>query len=176
MAEITCFVLDVDGVLTDGRLRYGGCTEPMRSFHVHDGLAMRAFVRIGGRVAIITGKQSLAVEQRAAELGIGPVVQAARDKGAEFDRLLQQLDLSPDQVAVVGDDLPDLPMLRRCGYPLAVADAAEEVRAVARYVTQRRGGRGAVREALEHVLRRDGRWQQIVELFDPQADPAAARK
>ena len=174
MTEIACFVLDVDGVLTDGRLRYGGCTEPMRSFHVHDGLAIRAFVRIGGRVAIITGKQSLAVEQRAGELGIRYVVQGARDKGAEFDRLLERLDLPPERVAVVGDDLPDLPMLRRCGYPLAVADAAEEVRAVARYVTRRGGGCGAVREAFEHVLRNDGRWQQIVELFDPPAEPTAA--
>jgi 3-deoxy-D-manno-octulosonate 8-phosphate phosphatase (KDO 8-P phosphatase) len=172
MAQIRCVVLDVDGVLTDGRLLYGGCTEPLRVFHVHDGLAVEWFRKLGGVVAILSGKTSLAVETRAAELGIPHVIQGSRDKLADLKRLLSKLELEPEQVAMIADDLPDLPALRFCGYQIAVANAVEEIKAAARYVTRHKGGRGAVREALEHLMRLDGRWSRVLEHYGA---PAAAQ-
>lgn len=162
MGVIRCVVFDVDGVLTDGRLFYAGREEPLRAFHVHDGLAIAWFQRFGGVTAILTGKSGAAIESRAAELGIQHVIQGSRDKAADLGRLLQQLNVAPQQTAVVGDDLNDLPAMRVCGYPIAVANAAEEVKAAARYVTKRVGGHGAVREAIEHLLRAAGRWDQVL--------------
>lgn len=161
MAEIRCVVLDVDGVLTDGRLLCGDSAEPLRAFHVHDGLAVEWFQRLGGVVVILSGKTSHAVEQRAAEMGIRHVIQGSTDKLADLKRLLAELGIEPRQVAVVADDLLDLPAMQYCGYPIAVANAVEEVKSAARYVTEKVGGHGAVREAIEHLLRADGRWRQV---------------
>ncbi len=169
MAEIRCIVLDVDGVLTDGRLLYGACDEPLRAFHVHDGLAVEWFQKLGGVVVILSGKTSAAVETRARELGIRHVIQGSTDKLADLERLLAELELEPAQVAMIADDLPDLPALRFCGYPIGVANAAEEVKSVARYATERSGGHGAVREAIEHLLRADGRWTQVLAHYGAQA-------
>jgi 3-deoxy-D-manno-octulosonate 8-phosphate phosphatase (KDO 8-P phosphatase) len=162
MAEIRCFCLDVDGVLTDGRLYVHDDGRAGRMFHTHDGFAIRWFQRLGGVVALLTGKRSPAVAARAAELGIQHVVQGSEDKLADLRGLLARLDLRPEQVAAIGDDLPDLPVLRHCGYPIAVANAVAEVKAAARLVTQRGGGHGAVREAMEHVLRETGRWNEVL--------------
>jgi 3-deoxy-D-manno-octulosonate 8-phosphate phosphatase (KDO 8-P phosphatase) len=163
--RIECLVLDVDGVLTDGRLWYGG-PEPLRAFHIRDGLAIRAFQVVGGTVAILTGKTSKGVADRAAELGIRHVIQGSTDKWTDLLRLLDPLGIDARGVAMIGDDLPDLPVLRGCGYPIAVCDAAPEVRAAARYVTAACGGRGAVREAVEHLCRADGRWARVVATYD----------
>jgi 3-deoxy-D-manno-octulosonate 8-phosphate phosphatase (KDO 8-P phosphatase) len=162
MAEIRCVVFDVDGVLTDGRLYYGERNEPLRAFHVHDGFAIHWLQKLDITPVILTGKSSTAVENRAAELGIPHVIQGSRDKLADLTPLLAKLSVELDQVAMIGDDLPDLPVLQACGYPIAVANAAAEVKAVARYVTEQPGGDGAVREALEHLLRADGRWTEVL--------------
>ena len=120
---------------------------------------------------ILSGKDSPAVTARARELGIEHVIQGSRDKLADFQQLLARLNLTPKQVAMVADDLPDLPVLLNCGFPIAVADAAEEVKAVARLVTRRPGGRGAVREAIEHLLRASGRWEEVQTHYGgPSAD------
>jgi 3-deoxy-D-manno-octulosonate 8-phosphate phosphatase (KDO 8-P phosphatase) len=161
MAEIRCLVLDVDGVLTDGRLLYGG-SEPLRAFHVHDGLAVAWFQKLGGVVAILSGKKSAAIEARAAELGIRHVIQGSSDKLADLKTLLAKLEIPPEHVAMVADDLPDLPALRLCGYPIAVANAVKEVKSAARFVTERAGGHGAVREAIEHLLRAAGNWDRVL--------------
>ena len=165
MADIRCLVLDVDGVLTDGRLLYAGHARPLRAFHVHDGLAVEWFQRLGGVVAILSGKRSAAIKLRATEIGIRHVIQGSRDKLTALERLLSKLGIAPQQVAMIGDDLPDLPALRLCGYPVAVANAVPEVKAVARYVTERNGGDGAVREAVEHLLRVAGRWEEVLEHY-----------
>ena len=177
MAEIRCLVLDVDGVLTDGRLLYGGCTEPLRSFHVHDGLAIMWFQRLGGTVALLTGKTSLAVENRSAELGIRHVVQGSRNKSADLRRLLHKLEILPAETAMLGDDLPDLGAMSTCAYPMAVADAAPPLRRIAKYVTERLGGHGAVREAIEHLMRSAGQWDQVVAHYagEDGAEHAAAQ-
>jgi 3-deoxy-D-manno-octulosonate 8-phosphate phosphatase (KDO 8-P phosphatase) len=161
LSRPSCLVLDVDGVLTDGRLWYGAGPEPLRAFHIQDGLALRWFMRLGGTVVILTGKRSQGVAARAAELGIEHVIQGSDDKLADLRGFLAARDREVGQTAMIGDDLPDLPVLLTCGYPIAVANAAAEVRAAAKYVTKRTGGAGAVREAIEHLLG-DGGWAQVL--------------
>lgn len=172
MNDIRCLCLDVDGVLTDGRIHITEDGHSGRVFHVHDGLAIHWFQRLGGVAAIISGKHSLAVAVRARELGIEHLIQGSRDKLADLKALLSELNLTLDQVAMIGDDLLDLPILCKCGFPIAVANAVDEVKAAARLVTQRAGGHGAVREAVEHLLRASGRWREVLEHYgvSPPAD------
>jgi 3-deoxy-D-manno-octulosonate 8-phosphate phosphatase (KDO 8-P phosphatase) len=176
MSDIRCLCLDVDGVLTDGRLYVDDDGRTTRAFHIHDGLALRAFQQLGGVVVICTGKRSGAVAARARELEIEHVIQGSADKLADLQAWLDQHGLRLEQVAAVGDDLPDLPVLQRCGLPIAVANAVDEVKAAARYVTQRAGGDGAVREAVEYILRSSGRWNEVLAQFGvciavPEAAP-----
>lgn len=165
MGEIRCLCLDVDGVLTDGRLQIDDDGRGARVFHVHDGFALHWFQRLGGVVVLCTGKESEAVAARARELGIEHVIQGSRDKLADVQALLGRLDIGLPQVAMIGDDLPDLPIMQRCGFPIAVANAVEEVKAVARLVTRHSGGGGAVREAVEHLLRWSGRWSEVLRQY-----------
>jgi 3-deoxy-D-manno-octulosonate 8-phosphate phosphatase (KDO 8-P phosphatase) len=162
-AAVRLLVLDVDGVLTDGRITYTAHGVEVKSFHVRDGSGLVYWQRLGGRVAIISGRSSAAVDVRAAELGITLVRQGAADKWAAFAALLEETGLRPDEVCVVGDDLPDLPLLCTCGLAVAVADACPEARAAAHYVTQAPGGHGAVREVVELILRAQGRWEALVQ-------------
>ena len=165
MADIRCLCLDVDGVLTDGRVYVDEDGRPLRAFHIHDGLAIHWFQRLVGPVVIITGKTSQGVAARARELDIRHLIQGSTDKLADLQQLLSRLDLRLEQVAAIGDDLLDLPVLKRCGFPIAVANAVDEVKAAARLVTQRPGGHGAVREAVEYLLREAGRWQEVTDHY-----------
>lgn len=165
MNLIRCLVLDVDGVLTDGRLYYGESGDALRAYHVQDGIAIGWFQRLGGVVAILSGKDSPAVAARARDLRIEHVIQGSRDKLADLTALLERLHLRFDQTAMVGDDLPDLAAMRRVGLAIAPANAAPQVMGAARLVTQRRGGRGAVREAIEHILQTSGQWPQVLAWF-----------
>ena len=164
--EIELLVLDVDGVLTEGLVHLDGRGVEGKSFHTRDGLGLRLWMRLGHEAAIITGRSSMSVQHRANELGIRHVFQGAGSKVDVFTGLLRDLEMEASQAAVIGDDLPDLPMLRLAGYPIAVADAAEEVRDAAAFVTARPGGRGAVREAIEHLLKTAGQWPKALALFD----------
>jgi YrbI family 3-deoxy-D-manno-octulosonate 8-phosphate phosphatase len=159
-------VLDVDGVLTDGLVHIDGRGTETKTFHTRDGLGLRLWQKLGMHVAIITGRAGMPVQHRARELGIRHVRQGVRDKHRELGALLNDLGLLAAQAAVIGDDLPDLPMMRQAGYPIAVADAAPEVRAAAAFVTQQPGGHGAVREAIEHLLKARGQWDDALALFD----------
>jgi 3-deoxy-D-manno-octulosonate 8-phosphate phosphatase (KDO 8-P phosphatase) len=165
-AGVRLLVLDVDGVLTDGRITYTADGVEVKSFHVRDGSALAFWQRPGGLVAIISGRSSRAVDVRAAELGIGLVVQGAGDKLAALRGVLDATGVRSDEACAVGDDLPDLPVLRACGLAVAVADACPEVRAAADHVTHAPGGRGAVREVVELLLRAQGRWDALVASFD----------
>lgn len=172
MGAIRCLCLDVDGVLTDGRVWIDEEGRPLRAFHIQDGIAVQWFARLCGEVVLLTGKQSAGVAHRAAELGVRHVIQNSRDKlGDLLGLLTDSLHLGLEETAMVGDDLPDLPVMLRCGYPIAVANAAPEVRHAARYVTSRGGGEGAVREAVEHLLKLAGKWEDVLALYRP---PAAA--
>ncbi len=151
--RIRLLVLDVDGVLTDGRLFLGATGEELKVFHVRDGAGLVAVQRAGIAVAIVSGRSSPAVERRAAELGIRLVRQGATDKAHEIETLAARLGAAREEIACVGDDTPDLPMMRRAALAIAVADAHAEVIDAADWVTTRKGGRGAVREVCDLLLR-----------------------
>ena len=150
--RIRLLVLDVDGVLTDGRLYFGSGGEQLKVFDVRDGYGLVALQRAGVAVAIISGRDSEAVRRRAAELGITRVSQGVQDKAAQLDSLLEELGVEPRDVACIGDDIPDLPILRRAGLAIAVADAHPTVQAETHWTTSQPGGRGAVREACDLLL------------------------
>jgi len=150
--HIRLLVLDVDGVLTDGRLYLSAAGEELKVFHVRDGSGLVAVQRAGITVAIISGRDSAAVTRRAAELGIRHVRQGVGDKGAALDQLLDELGVSAAATACVGDDTPDVPMLRRAGLAIGVADAHPALLAAAHWVTPSNGGQGAVREACDLLL------------------------
>jgi 3-deoxy-D-manno-octulosonate 8-phosphate phosphatase (KDO 8-P phosphatase) len=161
-ARIEMLVLDVDGVLTDGRIVYTDHGEEIKAFHVRDGSGLKLWTTLGKKVGIITGRRSVIVQRRADELGITAVIQGADDKKAALLEMLKALGVSAEQTCAVGDDIVDLPVLRACGLAVTVADACPEAKEDADYVTQARGGRGAVREVIELILRAQGSWQGIV--------------
>jgi 3-deoxy-D-manno-octulosonate 8-phosphate phosphatase (KDO 8-P phosphatase) len=154
--SIRLAIFDVDGVMTDGTLYIGEHGEAFKAFNILDGHGMKMLQGAGIATAIISGRSSEAVARRAAELGIEHVVQGSHDKVAAFEALIATLDLTADQCSFVGDDLPDLPVMRLCGLAVAVANAAEPVKSAAHYVTRAAGGRGAVREFCELVLDAQG--------------------
>jgi 3-deoxy-D-manno-octulosonate 8-phosphate phosphatase (KDO 8-P phosphatase) len=150
--RVKLLVLDVDGVLTDGRLYISAAGEELKVFHVRDGSGLVALQRAGLTVAIISGRNSPAVARRAVELGIRHVSQGIDDKAVELDRLLQQLGVDAGEVACIGDDTPDLPMLRMAGLAVAVADAHPALDSEVHWVTPSAGGLGAVRDVCDLLL------------------------
>jgi 3-deoxy-D-manno-octulosonate 8-phosphate phosphatase (KDO 8-P phosphatase) len=161
LEPIRLLILDVDGVLTDGLLYYGPSGEELKCFSVRDGLAIRLLRAAGIEVSVITGRCTQALAARCRDLGIADelVIQASRDKSADLDRIEQRLGISDHQIAVMGDDLPDMPVLERAGFSACPADAVPEVAAVCDMVCGAPGGRGAVREVAELLLKARGQWQ-----------------
>lgn len=157
-ARIRLLILDVDGVLTDGGLFYGPSGEEWKRFDVHDGLALATARRAGLEVAVVSGRATPAVTRRMVELGVSEVHQAVADKAALVGSLARRLGMRPAEVAMMGDDLPDLPLMRQAGLALAPANAVAEVRRAAHWVARRRGGAGAVREAVEMLLKARKAW------------------
>jgi len=152
LRRVRLLVLDVDGVLTDGRLFYGAKGESLKAFHVRDGHGIKQVGAAGITVAIISGRKSAAVARRARELGIKHVLQGATDKLAALTRLVKARDVALEHCACVGDDTPDAPILRVAGLAIAVADAHPDALAAAHLVTARPGGHGAVREVCDWLL------------------------
>lgn len=150
--DIRLAAFDVDGVFTDGRLYLGNDGVETKAFHTQDGFGIRRLLAAHIEVAVVSGRTSRAVELRMAELGVQHVVQGADDKVAALDELLVRLQLSPRQCVYTGDDIPDLPLLRHVGFPIAVANAVDEVRAACAYTTRAPGGFGAVREVCDLIL------------------------
>jgi 3-deoxy-D-manno-octulosonate 8-phosphate phosphatase (KDO 8-P phosphatase) len=161
-AKIELLLLDVDGVLTDGGIVYADGGEEIKRFHVRDGSGLKLWHLAGKRSAIVSGRNSRAVERRAGELGIAPVLQGLSEKLPAFGVLLTDTGLRAEQVCAIGDDFPDLPLLRRAGLAVAVPDACAEVREVADYVTAVPGGQGAVRDAIEWLLKLQGKWDDLL--------------
>jgi 3-deoxy-D-manno-octulosonate 8-phosphate phosphatase (KDO 8-P phosphatase) len=155
--RVRLMLFDVDGVLTDGKLWYGAGGEAFKAFHVLDGHGIKLLQLTGTVVALLSGRRSEAVTARAAELGIVHVLQGIDDKRAAFEALAAQLGVPAAETGFMGDEVVDLPVLRRCGFACAPAQAHELVRASAHYVTRAPGGSGAAREACEFVLRSQGR-------------------
>jgi 3-deoxy-D-manno-octulosonate 8-phosphate phosphatase (KDO 8-P phosphatase) len=151
-ALIRLLVLDVDGVLTDGRLYFGVRGEALKAFHVRDGVGLKQLQRSGFTVAVISGRRSRMVASRCRELGVRHVLQGVADKLVALRQLCARLKLTPAACACVGDDLPDVPVMRAAALSFAVADAHVSARRVADIVTRLPGGRGAVREVCDHLL------------------------
>ncbi len=164
-AKVRLLCLDVDGVLTDGSVLIDDAGVETKRFFVRDGTAIRMWQRHGGMIAIITGRRGPALRHRADELGIEHLLEGVDRKGEAFDALLEALGVEAVEAAMVGDDLPDLPILERCGYPVAVADAAAEIVEAACHVTTATGGRGAVREVVELLLKAKGEWGPSVDHY-----------
>jgi YrbI family 3-deoxy-D-manno-octulosonate 8-phosphate phosphatase len=164
-ATIELLLLDVDGVLTDGKLVYTDDGAQAKAFHVRDGAGIKFWQGTGKRVAIISGRDSRGVDVRAKELGITPCLQNRKDKRPAFCEVLAACNVSPTQVACMGDDLPDLPLMLQAGVSIAPADACAEVRAIATHVTAAKGGEGAVREAIEWLMTHAGTWPAVVVRF-----------
>lgn len=165
-SEITMLVLDADGVLTDGSILLDDDGREVKRFSVRDGFGVKLWQRMGFAAAIITSRSGRALEHRARELGIELVIQGAADKAAALAELARRSGTEPAQMAYLADDWPDLPALRLVGYPMAVADAEPAVRAIAAHVTARPGGRGAVRDAVEHLLGARGMLDRARGLYD----------
>lgn len=161
-AGIRLLILDVDGVLTDGRIIYNDRGEEIKHFHVRDGHGIKLAERHGITVVLITGRNCAAVAHRAADLGLQHLYQGVRDKVAVVAKLQQELGHTWSETAAVGDDLVDLPLLRRVGLAVAVADAVAEVKTQAHWITSQPGGHGAVREVCELLLKARGDWPAIV--------------
>ena len=155
-AAIRMLILDVDGVMTDGRLHFGPRGEALKVFHVRDGLGIRQVAKAGIEVAVISGRKSKMVDTRCRELGVEHVYQGAKDKLAELERLCTRLRIEPSACACVGDDLPDVPLMRKVALAFAVADAHPEARHAAHLVTKLPGGHGAVREVCDYLLAHPG--------------------
>jgi len=157
-SRIRLLVLDVDGVLTDGGLFYGASGEEPKRFHVHDGLALVAARKAGLQIAVLSSRASAAVTRRMTELGVSEVHQGVGDKEAGLAALCERLGIPASAVAMMGDDLPDLAAMSRVGLALAPANAVAEVKRAAQWVARRRGGEGAVREAVEMLLKARRAW------------------
>jgi YrbI family 3-deoxy-D-manno-octulosonate 8-phosphate phosphatase len=160
--RVRLVAFDVDGVLTDGKVTFSSTGEEMKSFDIKDGHAIKMAGRGGLRVAFITGRQSAVVDRRAAELGVGLVYQGAKDKRTALADLLEDAEVAADEVAYLGDDVVDLPVIARVGLGCAVADAVPEVREAARMTLAAPGGRGAALELLRFILMAQGRWEELV--------------
>jgi len=158
LALIRLLFLDVDGVLTDGTLTYEGHGNTEKPFFVQDGGAIRMWQRAGGLAAIVSGRTSPAVTARAKDLGITHLHLAVSDKVPAFESVCREFGVAESDAAFMGDDLLDLPAMKRSGFPIAPANAVSHVKRAARYVTRRSGGHGAVHEAIERLLRHNGWW------------------
>jgi 3-deoxy-D-manno-octulosonate 8-phosphate phosphatase (KDO 8-P phosphatase) len=151
-ARVRLLVLDVDGVLTDGTLYYGARGEALKAFHVRDGLGLKLLAAAGVKVAVISGRRSSMTARRCRELGVGHLMQGVDDKVAAFRRLRDRLGVTSEACACVGDDLPDVPLMREVGLSFAVADAHPQARDAAHMITRLPGGQGAVREICDYLL------------------------
>ncbi len=164
--KVEVLIMDVDGVLTDGSIIYDGKDAELKAFNVRDGHGMKLLQRSGIKVALITGRESDVVKRRAKELGIEHVYQKATDKLVAYEDLKGRLGLDDKCFGYIGDDLLDIPIAKRVGLSVAVADANDELKSHAMIITKARGGRGAVREVCEMILKSKGLWQEVLSKYD----------
>ena len=154
--------MDVDGVLTDGRIIYTNSGDELKFFDVMDGMGLALFTRAGLKTAVLTAKKSRIVSKRAEVLHIDRAYQNAFRKGDVFEKILSDFKVSAGEVCFIGDDLVDVPVLKKAGFAVAVPGACPEARNIAHYVTKKKGGRGAVREVIEIILKAQGKWAGLM--------------
>jgi 3-deoxy-D-manno-octulosonate 8-phosphate phosphatase (KDO 8-P phosphatase) len=164
--SLKLLILDVDGVLTDGEGIMDDGGREMKHFNVRDGHGLKMLMRSGVEVVFLTGRQSAVVEHRARDLGVREVHQGAKNKLDWYPEIVVKRDLSGSQVGYVGDDVVDVPFMKRVGFAVAVADAADDVRRMAHYVTDKKGGRGAVREVCDMILKIQGTWDEVAKKYE----------
>ncbi len=162
---IKLLLMDCDGVLTDGQLTLLADGDEQKTFHARDGQGISLFHRAGFRTGIISGRTSSAVERRAQDLKMSYVRQSAKDKIKALDEILALAGVSVDECAYIGDDVGDIPVMQRVALAVAVADAVEETKQAAHYVTKLNGGQGAVRETIEVILKAQGRWPELMRKY-----------
>jgi len=158
-------LIDNDAVLTDGRIVYGDYGDELKFFDVQDGHGISMLKRAGLVTVILSGRKSRINKRRAKELHIAKVYQNVSDKLAVFPKILRTFKVKPEEVCYIGDDLIDLPILRRVGFAAAPANAIDEVKTMVNYVAQKSGGRGAVREVTDLILKSQGKWEQVTERY-----------
>ncbi len=168
-ADIQLLAMDVDGVLTNGTVIINGDGSEGKSFNLLDGLGIRMWRRAGLKVAFLSGRFSEATKRRAEQLEVDYCVQDCFEKLPVLKKLLEQTGLSANKTAYIGDDLLDSPVIRYVGFGVAVANAVDEVKDIADYITTRRGGDGAVREVIEHILKTAGKWQELMKKYTPDS-------
>ncbi len=166
LTSIKLLLLDVDGVLTPGDVVYDDDGRQIKSFNVKDGLGLRLLKAAGIEVGVVTGRRSQALYHRCKDLDITLIFDHIKDKVAVLEELRQKRPYHPENIAYVGDDLPDLPIMKRVGLAVAVADACEPVRVCADIITGAAGGAGAVREVCEQILKSQGRWEKSIKYFE----------
>ena len=167
MNDITTFILDVDGVLTDSSVHITSTGEMLRTMNIRDGYAMKAAIESGYHVCVISGGSNEGVRIRLQNLGITDIHLAAPDKVATFKEYIAQYGIQPDQVLYMGDDIPDYHVMQLVGLPACPQDSASEIKAISKYISHRNGGRGAVRDVIEQVMRVQGKWMKY---FDAKYD------
>ncbi len=165
LGDIKLLIMDVDGVLTDGRIEIAADGSESKQFSVVDGHGIHIWHLAGLQTAIISGRQAEATRHRAEQLGINYVLEGCHEKLPAFEQLLADSGFSAGEVAYIGDDVLDLPIILRAGFGAAVANAVDEVKQRAQYVTTRPGGHGAVREVVEYILKATGRWQELMQAY-----------
>jgi 3-deoxy-D-manno-octulosonate 8-phosphate phosphatase (KDO 8-P phosphatase) len=165
LEDIQLLILDVDGVLTDGTIVVNSDGSESKFFNVLDGHGIKMWRRAGLKVALLSGRTSKPTRFRAEQLEVDCCLENCRDKMPALKKLLDDLALAPRQAAFIGDDLPDIPPMRYVGFAVAVANAADEVKEYADFVTTRSGGSGAVREVIEYILKKKGLWQKLLERY-----------
>jgi 2-dehydro-3-deoxyphosphooctonate aldolase (KDO 8-P synthase) len=165
LKSIRLIIFDVDGVLTDGRIIFGGADLEIKSFDVRDGHGIKLAIRSGLEIALVTGRESDVVTRRAADLGISRLFQGIWNKKPIFEKLAKELNVQNHEIAVIGDDVVDIPMLRLAGLAATTLEAPLEVRKEAHYVTKHPGGRGAARELIEMILKAQDKWRLIMERY-----------
>jgi 3-deoxy-D-manno-octulosonate 8-phosphate phosphatase (KDO 8-P phosphatase) len=166
MKKIRLLILDVDGVMTDGKIIIDDVGNEVKHFNVRDGHGIKMLMKYGIDVVLLTGRRSKVVEHRAKDLGISEVHQGAHDKLSIFEAILRSKALRHENIAFVGDDIVDVPVLKRAGFSVAVADAAEHVKKCVDYITHNPGGAGAVREVCEMILGAQDKWGDIVTRYE----------
>ncbi|MHC4870522.1 MAG: KdsC family phosphatase [Planctomycetota bacterium] len=170
LCQVELLILDVDGVMTDGRISYTDDGKEIKSFNAQDGAGIKYWKRAGNEIAIITGRKSEIVTRRAEELGIEYIFQDAKNKAPCFEEIIEKTGITPEKSCYVGDDLPDIPVMRLAGVSFTVANGVTEAKDFADFTTKNAGGDGAVREVIELILKAQQKWDKILARYFPYLD------
>jgi 3-deoxy-D-manno-octulosonate 8-phosphate phosphatase (KDO 8-P phosphatase) len=163
--KIKMILMDTDGVLTEGKIIFFSGGGEAKAFDVKDGVGIKLAQRVGIKTGIITGRSSEAVTRRAQELGIDELCQGAREKLISYEEIISKHSLKDEEVCFIGDDIIDIPVLKRVGFPVAVADAHKDILSFTAYQTDLKGGQGAVREVIDFIIRAQGKWDQLIKRY-----------